>query len=85
MSKKIEFTVDGERLFGEEGATIAAVLLARGQQAWRVTPTSARRGVFCGIGMCFDCTLSVDGVPNRRACLTPIGTGMTVITDLAES
>jgi predicted molibdopterin-dependent oxidoreductase YjgC len=64
----IEITVDGEALSGIEGQTVAGVLLAAGRMSWRTTRSGAPRGVFCGIGACFDCVVTVNGVPDVRAC-----------------
>ena len=64
----IEITVDGEALSGIEGQTVAGVLLAAERMSWRTTRSGAPRGVFCGIGACFDCLLTVNGVPDVRAC-----------------
>ncbi|CAM4225594.1 (2Fe-2S)-binding protein [Nocardiopsis rhodophaea] len=56
-------------LTGEAGQTIAGVLLANGVTTWRTTRKARRpRGVFCGIGVCFDCLVTVNGVPDVRAC-----------------
>jgi len=64
----IEITVDGEPLTGSEGQTVAGILLAAGRTSWRTTRSGAPRGVFCGIGACFDCVVTVNGVPDVRAC-----------------
>lgn len=68
MSGPIHITVDGEPLLGIEGQTVAGILLASGRLSWRTTRSGAPRGVFCGIGACFDCVLTVNGVPDVRAC-----------------
>ncbi|THV41824.1 (2Fe-2S)-binding protein [Glycomyces buryatensis] len=61
--------VDGEVCEAEEGQTVAGVLLAAGRNSWRSTRRGGRpRGVFCGIGVCFDCLVVVNGVPDVRAC-----------------
>ncbi|MFE0732881.1 (2Fe-2S)-binding protein [Streptomyces antibioticus] len=68
------FTVrfDGREIEALPGRTIAAVLWSAGITAWRGTRGGGRpRGVFCGIGVCFDCLVTVDGRPNQRACLAP--------------
>ncbi|MEU6488021.1 (2Fe-2S)-binding protein [Streptomyces sp. NPDC046887] len=73
--------VDGEPLGFTEGQTVAAALVAAGRVAWRTTRTGGRpRGIFCGIGVCFDCLVTVDGATGRRACLVPARPGMTVTT-----
>jgi len=64
-------TFDGRPVPAEPGQTIAAALIAAGITAWRTTRHAGRpRGLFCGIGACFDCLVTVDGVPDLRACLT---------------
>ncbi|MFB7629693.1 (2Fe-2S)-binding protein [Streptomyces sp. NPDC056149] len=64
----LRITVDGEPLDGIAGQTIAGVLLAAGRLAWRRGPSGTPRGVFCGIGVCFDCLVSVGGERDVRAC-----------------
>ncbi|MGK3208423.1 (2Fe-2S)-binding protein [Amycolatopsis sp. MEPSY49] len=64
----MEISVDGERLAGIDGQTVAGILLAAGRASWRTTRSGAPRGVFCGIGACFDCLVTVNGVPDVRAC-----------------
>ena len=76
----ITITVDGVPLPAYEGETIAGALLAAGRRAWRRTSHGQPRGVFCGIGLCFDCLVTVNGTPNVRACLTPVAAGMVVET-----
>ena len=79
----VTITVDGIPIQTFLGETVAGALLAEGRRAWRRTPQGEPRGLFCGIGICFDCTVTVDGVPYARACLTPVSDGMVVTTDLA--
>ncbi|MEU8758698.1 (2Fe-2S)-binding protein [Streptomyces sp. NPDC048659] len=74
-------TFDGRELPAEEGQTIAAVLWAAGIMSWRTTRgKNAPRGVFCGIGQCFDCLVTVNGEPNRRACLVPANPDDSITT-----
>jgi len=77
-----EIVVDGEPLSFVEGQTVAAALVAAGRVAWRTTRVGRRpRGVFCGIGVCFDCLVTLDGARGQRACLVPARPGMTVTTE----
>ncbi|MEU5090144.1 2Fe-2S iron-sulfur cluster-binding protein [Streptomyces sp. NPDC021356] len=64
----IHIEVDGDRIAGLAGQSIAALLLADGRVAWRRTRTGRPRGVFCGIGACFDCLVTVNGLRDVRAC-----------------
>ena len=66
--RPLRITVDGETLHGIEGQTLAGVMLAAGRTAWRTAPSGTPRGVFCGIGTCFDCLVTVAGHPDVRAC-----------------
>lgn len=64
---RIEF--EGAGLTGVEGQSIAGVLLANGIDSWRRTAAGgAPRGLFCGIGVCFDCVVEVNGRRDVRAC-----------------
>jgi len=76
----VSIIVDGVRLPAYMGETIAGALLAAGRRAWRRTSHGQPRGVFCGIGLCFDCLVTVNGTPNVRACVTPVAAGMVVET-----
>ena len=74
-------TVDGTAFPAEDGDTVAAVLVRGGRVAWRRTRHGDRpRGLFCGMGACQDCLVTVDGVAGVRACLTPAGPGTVVTT-----
>ena len=73
--------VDGRRLEAIEGQSLAAVLVANGVWRFKRNPASGEpRGPFCGMGVCLECELVVDGRPGVRACLTPARDGMQVAT-----
>lgn len=74
-------TFDGRPLPARPGQTVAAALVAQGIRSWRLTRHARRpRGLFCGIGLCFDCLVIVNGVPNQRACLTVLAPGDSICT-----
>ncbi|MBC6467116.1 (2Fe-2S)-binding protein [Actinomadura alba] len=63
------------------GQTVGAALHASGIRSWRTTRENGRpRGLFCGIGVCFDCLVTVNGDPSRRACLIEARPGDVVTT-----
>jgi len=73
--------VDGEELTAYEGESIAASLLASGRRFTRWTARAGEpRGYFCGMGVCQDCLVTVDGLPNVRACMTPVRDRLRVET-----
>lgn len=77
----VTLMLDGRPIAAEPGQSVGAALTASGVRAWRTTRGDGRpRGLFCGIGVCFDCLLTVDGVPNQRACLVPVRDGMELDT-----
>lgn len=74
-------TFDGRAVTALPGQSVAAVLWAAGILAWRTTRNGGRpRGAFCGIGQCYDCLATINGEPNRRACLVPARPGDAVTT-----
>jgi predicted molibdopterin-dependent oxidoreductase YjgC len=73
--------VDGTTVEAFPGETVAAALIAVGRRVLRWTKRAqAPRGVYCGIGLCFDCLVTVDGRAGVRACQTPVRPGMRVTT-----
>lgn len=79
MSASFDF--DGRPIPFEPGQSVGAALTAAGVRSWRTTRLAGRpRGLFCGIGVCFDCLVTVDGRPNERACLLPATAGAAVTT-----
>jgi hypothetical protein len=80
-SGDIEFSFDGGAITAAPGQSVGAALIAAGHRSWRTTRINgAPRGIFCGIGICFDCLVTVNGRPNRRACLVTASSGDVVIT-----
>lgn len=78
----VPLTVNGVAAEAYEGETVATVLLAAGFWGLRHTRrTGEPRGVYCGMGMCFECLVNVDGVHAVRACLTPVRAGMRITTN----
>ena len=67
---EVTFTFDGREIVAGPGQTIAGALIAAGVRSWRTTRGEGRpRGLFCGIGICFDCLVTVNGESSVRACL----------------
>ena len=77
------FTFDGQSIPARPGQSIAAALTQAGHRAFRKTAKDARRGIFCGMGVCQDCLVTVDGAPNTRACMTVAAQGQVVETQVA--
>lgn len=73
----IEF--EGRKVAARVGDTVAAAVLSADPGHTRTTPVSgSARLPYCMMGVCFDCLMEIDGVPNRQACLVTVVDGMTV-------
>ena len=79
--RTVKITIDGKPYEAIEGEMIAAVMMANRLMVHRHTAKRGEpRGVYCGIGQCTDCVMTVNGVPNVRTCITPVEDGMRVET-----
>ena len=83
--RTVAIFIDGEQVQAVPGRSLASVLMARDVVSWRTNiVTGQPRGPFCGMGVCFECELAVDGQPAVRACSTTVRAGMRVETDAAS-
>ncbi|MCG8620167.1 MAG: (2Fe-2S)-binding protein [Desulfobacterales bacterium] len=78
--QQVSIRVDGLDIAAFEGETIHAVMIAAGIQNFRESSGSGPRGVFCGMGICYDCLVRVNGKDNQRACMTQVEDGMEIDT-----
>lgn len=62
------FSFDEQQVPFEAGQTIAEALLAQGHSLWRHTASGQGRSIFCGMGLCGECRVIVNGTPNVYAC-----------------
>ncbi|RUL87934.1 (2Fe-2S)-binding protein [Tautonia sociabilis] len=82
---QVEILVDGRPVRAFAGESVAAALLAAGQRTLRTTARRGEpRGLYCNIGVCFDCVMTIDGRPNVRTCQTPVRDGMRVESQQGE-
>ena len=71
--------VNGRPCPAYQGETVHAALLAAGYRVLRHTvKTGQPRSFFCGMGVCYDCLVTIDGVPNQRACMTLVRDSMEI-------
>lgn len=81
-AEPVEVTVDGTVVRAPAGRTVAAVLTGSGRPGWRRTRRrGAWRGLSCGIGVCFDCLVTLNGTPGVRACLVEARPGDEIRTE----
>jgi predicted molibdopterin-dependent oxidoreductase YjgC len=84
-NQTLSFSLDGVTLSALAGDTIASALYGAGIRAWRRARPGDERGLLCGIGVCFDCLVTVDGLAGQRACQVSVRDGMKVETNLERS
>lgn len=73
--------VDGRLVTAAPGDSVATSLLLAGVEAFRRTIKGGEpRAQYCGMGVCFECLVTIDGVANRQACLEPARDGMVIDT-----
>jgi len=79
----IVLRVDGRDVRATPGTTVAAALLDAGVTAFRRSERGEPRAPLCGMGICHECRVEIDGVPHRRACMLLVSDGMVVRTGAA--
>ena len=79
LGEKVKILVDGDEIEAHFGEPVAVALLAAGKRTLRKTgKTNEPRGIFCAIGLCTDCVMTVNGVANVRTCITPVEEKMII-------
>jgi sarcosine oxidase subunit alpha len=81
MADPLTLRVNGRAVSVAEGTSVAAAVVIAGVTAFRWSVTGEPRGPLCGMGICFECRATVDGVPHRRTCQVRVREGMEVVTD----
>ena len=76
----VTIDLNGKPVTAYLGESVATVLLSEEVFAMRTTTLGESRGIFCGMGVCFDCLVVVDDKPNTRACMTWVKAGMNIRT-----
>ncbi len=80
-TKWLRIKVDGKKIKAREGETIAATLIAAGIKVFRYSvKRNEPRSLFCAIGRCTDCVMTVNNKPNVRTCVTLVENGMKIET-----
>lgn len=78
--RRIDIIVNGRPMSLLSGATVAAALLNEGVYGFRESVVGEARGPVCGMGVCYECRVTINDVPQQRACLSVVEHGMRVET-----
>ncbi len=81
MPESVTVVVDGVSVTLPAGSMVSAAILKAGTSAFRRSVTGAPRGPLCGMGICFECRVTIDGEHHCRSCQTICENGMDVRTD----
>jgi predicted molibdopterin-dependent oxidoreductase YjgC len=78
-TRTVSLSFNDQSLEVPAGITVAAALLMSGINRFRATPVSeSPRAPYCMMGVCFECLVDIDGVPNRQSCLIEVAEGMRI-------
>ena len=81
MPDSVIVVVNGVEVTMPPGSVVAAAIMKSGAHLFRNSVTGEARGPLCGMGICFECRVTIDGEAHCRSCLTVCRNGMDVRTD----
>lgn len=77
----VRLSVNGRMVRIPSGQSVWSALALSGQTTTRKAALSGEdRSAYCAMGVCFECLVEIDGLPNQQACLRRVADGMVVIT-----
>jgi sarcosine oxidase subunit alpha len=82
MPEKLSVTINGVRIKVDRGTTVANAALVAGQ-ACRTSISGRPRGPLCGMGICFECRVTINGELHCRSCQMMCESGMDIRTDVS--
>jgi predicted molibdopterin-dependent oxidoreductase YjgC len=80
MTERVRIQVNGRSIDIAAGTTVAAAVLGAGEFAFRVSVTGEPRAPLCGMGICMECRVTIDGMAHARSCQIICRDGMSVET-----
>ena len=80
MANVIRINLNGIDLDVPEGTSVAAAVFQAGVWTFRTSVKGQPRAALCGMGICFGCRLTVDGLANVKSCQLPVRKGMSIRT-----
>jgi predicted molibdopterin-dependent oxidoreductase YjgC len=80
-TERVKISVDGADVTVRPGTSVAAAVLSAGITRFRRSVTGEVRSALCGMGICFECRVTIDGKAHARSCQIICSEGMIVKTD----
>ena len=81
-TNSVQMTINGKPHSVAEGTSVAAAVLNAGIQIFRRSVTGEPRAPLCGMGICFECRLTINGRTHQKSCQILVAEGMEVVTDV---
>ena len=84
-NKTVTIEFEGAQLQVPETTTVAAAVLSHGDKNHtRLSPASGeKRAPYCFMGVCHECLVEIDGIPNQQACIIEVKEGMNIRRQLS--
>lgn len=80
MTEQIQLRINGKSVSVPAGTIVAAAVALAGETSFRTSVTGQPRGPLCGMGVCMECRVTINGETQRRSCQTLCESGMEVLT-----
>ena len=81
MPDEITVRIDGKDASLPAGTSVAAAILNSGSSTFRRSVDGEARGPVCGMGICYECRVMIDGIAHQRSCMIACSEGMVIRTD----
>jgi D-hydroxyproline dehydrogenase subunit gamma len=78
VAASVSLTVNGEAIRVKPGVSVAAAMLAVGQTAFRTSVSDQPRGPLCGMGICMECRVTINGRAHQKSCQILCAEGMVI-------
>jgi hypothetical protein len=81
MADAVKLSVNGAAITVPAGAMVSTAIAIAGVSGYRRSVSGEPRGPLCGMGICFECRVTIDGRAHCRSCQVVCRAGMEVRTD----
>lgn len=81
MTEQLNMSINGQKIIVAEGISVASALLTNNIWSFRKSITGKSRMPLCGMGICFECRVTVNQHQHQRACMIICKDNMEITTD----
>ena len=81
MPDPVTLAINGHSVTVPEGTMVSTAIALAGVTMFRRSVSGEPRAPLCGMGICFECRVTIDGRAHQRSCQTLCAAGMQVRTD----